>query len=250
LRRLYEPTKKYGKVNPLNYPISVCPNCLFSTFKEDFNRLPEKSIELVRGQTSRRVSLLEQSIGLISFEEERTDLSGLASYLLAIHCYSFFDKSAAPTIKKGICALRAAWMLGDLSEESEDEQAKEKYIYIQNIMYRKAHGFYEASLQYLQTGEEKVEGVFLGPGIDKNWGYEGILYMTSSLQFKLGYLEKDLEVRGQKYLIAKRVISKLFGRGKASKSKPSEILDMSKDLYDKMTEFVKQLEEELGHKLD
>ncbi|MCK5268513.1 MAG: DUF2225 domain-containing protein, partial [Spirochaetes bacterium] len=75
------------------------------------------------------------------------------------------------------------------------------------------------------------------------------LYIVSILQFKMGFLEKDLEKRAKKYIVTKRVISKLFGTGKSSKSKPSMILDMAHDLYDKISQYIKEIEAELGKKL-
>lgn len=246
LRRLYEPSKKYGKINPLNYPIVVCPDCLFAAFQADFNKLPERSAEKARSFTDRRIQMIMQTFGPLDFNEKRDDMTGAASYLLAVNSYSFFDKSVSPTLKKGMCSLRAAWCLGDLEEEIKDG----KFAHIQNIMYRKALEFYSTMLEFSQTGEETLEGIVLGPDTDKNWGYEGFLYIVGILNLKLGFLEPDLEKRGRKYLETKRIISKLFGRGKASKSKPSEILDMSRDLYDKLSEFVAEIEEELGTKLE
>ena len=45
LRRLYEPSKKYGEVQPLIYTITVCPVCFYAAFPSDFESLPEKAKE-------------------------------------------------------------------------------------------------------------------------------------------------------------------------------------------------------------
>ena len=45
LRRRYQPTQKYGKVNPLLYPITVCPNCLYAADDFDYLSIPQKSFE-------------------------------------------------------------------------------------------------------------------------------------------------------------------------------------------------------------
>jgi len=249
LRRLYEPSKKYGKVNPLNYPIAVCPDCLFAVYIEDFKKLPEANIEIARSHTDKRVQMIMQTFGPLSFEEKRNDLSGAASYILAVSSYSYFEKNVSPTLKKGLSALRAAWVLGDLkdlAEEGENTPDAEKFGYIQDIMYRRSLEFYDKMLTYSQSGHEVLDGMKLGPDMDKDWGYQGFLYTVSTLRFKLGFMEKDLEKRAKMYLETKRVISKLFGRGKASKSKPSEILDMSRDLYDKFSQYISEIEEELG----
>ncbi len=45
-------------------------------------------------------------------------------------------------------------------------------------------------------------------------------------------------------MVAKRIISKVFGMGKSSKSKPSFILDISKELYEKISDKIVELKEE------
>ena len=37
LRRLYEPSAKYGVVYPVIYNMTVCPKCLYSSFPQDFS---------------------------------------------------------------------------------------------------------------------------------------------------------------------------------------------------------------------
>jgi uncharacterized protein (DUF2225 family) len=250
LRRLYQPSKKFGRINPLIYPIVVCPECLFSAFSEDFSKLNKKYVEQLREFSERRTQLVRQTFGDIDFLENRDDRAGAASYLLAISCYSFFDAGASPTVKRGLCALRAAWLLDDLIQITTDEDTKARYTHVQEIMYAKANQFYFASLDLMQTGKESTEKVALGPDVDKNWGYEGYLYTISFLALKMGYLTEDPEARAIGYVKAKRVISKLFGSGKASKSKPSEILDMSRELYDQLNSRVTEIEETLGKKFD
>ena len=250
LRRLYEPNEKYGRLSPLNYQITVCPDCLFAAYPKDFGKLPEVKAVLAKSLTEKRMQMVMQTRGMVDFRESRDDRSGAASYILAINSYSFFEKNVSPSIKKGQCALRAAWLLGDLAEASEDEDEKEKLYYVQGIMYKKALLFYNHMMDIMSTGEEVLDGVALGPDTDKDWGYQGYLYMYGILNFRLGYLVEDIEERAMRYLKTKRVISKLFGSGKKSKSKPSQILDMSRDLYDKMTEYVAQIEEELGKKFE
>ena len=45
LRRLYEPSKLYGKVNPLLYPVTCCPKCFYSAYHDDFSKLKSAGIE-------------------------------------------------------------------------------------------------------------------------------------------------------------------------------------------------------------
>jgi len=250
LRRLYQPSKKFGRINPLIYPIVVCPECLFAAFPEDFPNLNKKYVDNLREFTERRKQLVRQTFGDVDFHDNRDDRAGAASYILALSSYSFFDPKVSPTLKRGLCALRAAWLLDDLMEAAEDEETKNRYGHVQEIMYQKANHFYTASLDLMQTGKESTEKIVLGPDVDKNWGYEGYLYTISSLTLKMGYLEEDLEARALGYVKAKRVISKLFGSGKASKSKPSEILDMSRSIYDQLNSCVTEIEGTLGKKFD
>lgn len=250
LRRLYEPSKKYGKLNPLNYPIIVCPQCYFAAFEKDFRKLPNESKEKAMSYSNSRTQLLMQTVGQVDYDEKRNDLSGAASYLLALNSYSFFDKNVSPTFKKGLAALRGAWLFGDLRDASEDDDEKKKFSYIQDMLYKKAYFFYRKMLDIQSSGEELLDGIQLGPDTDKDWAYQGFLYIVGILTLKLGFMESDLEKRAKMYIEAKRIVSKLFGSGKKSRSKPSEILDMSRDVYDKLTEYVKEIEEELGTKLD
>jgi len=250
LRRLYQPSKKFGRINPLIYPIVVCPECLFAAFVEDFGKVNKKNVQTLRDFSERRAQLVRQTFGDVDFLDNRDDRAGAASYVLALSSYSFFDPNASPTVKRGLCALRAAWLLDDLIQAATDEETKNRYAHVQELMYDKANQFYFASLELMQNGKESTEKVVLGPDIDKNWGYEGYLYTVSNLALKMGYLVDDPEARAIGYVKAKRVISKLFGSGKASKSKPSEILDMSRELYDKLNNCVTEIEAQLGKKFD
>ena len=40
---------------------------------------------------------------------------------------------------------------------------------------------------------------------------------------------------------SKRMLAKLYGSGKSSKSKPSAILDMAKELYDELAKLIESL---------
>jgi len=250
LRRLYEPNEKYGKISPLNYTITVCPNCLYATFPGDFKKISSTHLEIARLQAQKRMQMVMQTFGSVDFQENRADRMGAASYVLALNSYCFFGKNSSPTIKKAICALRAAWLLGDLAEGSEMEHEKQRFYHVQGILYKKALLFYNHMMDIMSSGEEVLDGVQLGPDTDKDWGYQGFLYIFGMLNFRLGYLIEDIEARAMRYIETKRVVSKLFGSGKKSRSKPSQILDMSRDLYDNLSAYVTQIEEELGKKFE
>ena len=95
----------------------------------------------------------------------------------------------------------------------------------------------------MQTGAEPVEAVGnLGPDVDKNWGYEGVLYLTAVLTVKIGSKEPDPKKRIEHFEKCKRYLSRLFGSGKTSRSKPSELLDKTKDLYDKINAMLARMD--------
>jgi hypothetical protein len=95
-----------------------------------------------------------------------------------------------------------------------------------------------------QNGQEPLEAkVNFGPDLDKNYGYDGLLYITGLLEYRYGP-RGDKERRLKSLENAKRIVSKLFGTGKASKNKPSAILDKARELYDEMNKEIRQLQEQ------
>jgi len=242
LRRLYEPSKKFGnRIKPLIYPVTVCPECLFAALKEDFFQPDKKLIEVAAQNAQKRKQNIERIFPGLNFTTERTLSHGAASYLLAVEGYSYFDKKFAPTFKKAICSLRAAWLFGDLEIENPD---KPQFGELQNFFYNKALFFYKETLLRWQTGKESYDNIrHFGPDIDKNFGYDGVLYLVAYLTNKLSIMETDLLKKKANLEEAKRTVSKMFGSGKASKDKPSDILDMTRDLYDEMSEEIKKIDE-------
>ena len=103
-----------------------------------------------------------------------------------------------------------------------------------NIFYRKAKFYYLKAIMGEQNGSEGVGGAKnLGPDLDKNYGYDGVLYLGAYLQYK--YAPKDDGAkRNEELASAKRTVARIFGMGKASKNKPAAILDNAKALYDKI----------------
>jgi len=100
----------------------------------------------------------------------------------------------------------------------------------------------------MQTGAEPIEGsANLGPDTDKNWGYEGVLYITAVLTLKVGSKETDPQKRMENLEKCKRYLSRLFGSGKTSKSKPGELLDKTKDIYNKINQLIEEWNQETGH---
>jgi len=79
----------------------------------------------------------------------------------------------------------------------------------------------------------------LGPDLDKNYGYDGVLYIGAYLQYKYATDENE-EDRKVSLANAKRIVARIFGMGKASKNKPAAILDNAKSLFDKIKNELKE----------
>ena len=155
-------------------------------------------------------------------------------------CYEHFKKECAPTIKQGVSALRGAWLFNELHREKSNEN----YDYVSNLFYRKARFFYRQAMEMEQTGQQSMSAMSnLGPDIDKNYGYDGTLYITALLEYKYGP-KKYPEKRIENLDMAKKAISKVHGMGRASRSKPSALLEKAKDLFALIGEEAKALKGE------
>jgi uncharacterized protein (DUF2225 family) len=239
LRRIYEPSKKVGELCPLIYPVTVCPDCFYAAYPEDFPFIKDELVYMALSQKEKRKSDIKLIFPIVDYQKPRNLFTGTASYILSIGSYSFHDKERAPTFKKALSSLRSAWLFDDL----EKKYTGQNYDKIKYIMYKKAINYYEKSVTYSQTGGEKIDAVkHYGPDLDKNYGYPGVLFMSTLLLFKYGNEENDEEWI-QKLKRAKIVVSKIFGMGKSSKSKPTFILDLAKDLYDMIGKKVTELQE-------
>ncbi len=225
LRRNYEPSKKYGEVFPLNYTMVVCPDCLTALFAADSDQIPPDGAD-------QRVSAVEPLFRDLDFRSPRTLKEGAASYLLGMLSYETFPRSFSPTIKQGLCALRAAWLTGDLHRKFPQDN----WDYLTRLFYRKASYFYTEAVLREGDGRESIAEVMnLGPDLDKNYGYDGVLYLSALLEYEYGAKE-DADFRRASLETAKRTVARIFGMGKASKDKPSAMLDRAKDLFSKMGE--------------
>jgi len=236
LRRLYEPSKKFGEVFPLIYAITVCPNCFFAAFPQDFSNPPEKNKSALAELADQRKEILTPIFPELDFTQPRTLKEGVASYALAVFCYDSFLKDASPTIKQGICCLRAAWCCNDLHRKLPNEN----YDYLALNFYRKARFFYLLAVEREQTGVEPMSGMkILGPDIDKDYGYDGVLYLNGLLDLLYGPRE-DKEKRIKDLSNAKRYVAKIFGMGRASRKKPSALLDQARELYESINKELEQ----------
>lgn len=245
LRRLYIPTQKWGRVEPLIYTLVVCPNCLYTAYKDDFNNkylTPEiisklDSYREVRGEYAIAI------VGNVNFEKPRDLKHGLLSYILAVSSYAFQPKKIAPSFKKGLSALRGAWLAGDLFELEK----KQEYARLQLLLYKKALEFYSAFIENYSKGQEDMNSIkFFGPGNDKDFGFDGVFYVYAVLKYKLLFLEEDPQKKLDIIAECKRYIAKFVGIGKKSIDKPADVLDMGRDLYDRMSKDEEELKKQLG----
>jgi len=228
LHRLYEPSQKFGEVYPLVYSMVVCPHCLYSAFPKDFLEIEKDTAKQIEHDNDRRIRTVHKIFPELDFTSPRGLEEGTASYYLGMLCYEFFPKEIfAPSFKQGLCTLRGGWLAKSLHERLPGEN----YDYLAKVLYRKAAFLYNLAVEREQNGEEPLPADFnYGPDTDKNYGYDGVLFLAGLLQFRYGQQENRAN-RKEKLEAAKTNLAKIFGMGKASKDKPAAILDKSKDIY-------------------
>jgi len=228
LHRLYEPSAKYGNVYPLIYQATVCPGCWFASMDNDFESFPVELREKVIEDRNDREADVNRIFPNLDFTEHRNLESGAASLYLVVRCYDFFPREFSPSIKQGIASLRAGWLFDELNKKIPGQH----YDWLADLFKKKAMFFYNEAILREQKGKENLSGIkIFGPDTDKNYAYEGALYLSSLLRFKYGYLDNP-ELRSQSLDEAKRTIAKIFGIGKSSKSKPGPLLEHARNLYD------------------
>ncbi|WP_303918367.1 DUF2225 domain-containing protein [Treponema berlinense] len=232
LHRIFEPSAKYGQIYPLIYSIGACPKCHTALFWNDFEEIQDNaSLNDLLADSKNRMETVSNMFPYYELTRERNLLDGAAMYYLALLSYEKVDLSYAPTMKRAIISLRLAWLCNDLQKVVPDHN----YDYAAQVFYRKAQFFYEQTLiNETQRIETIAKITNFGPDIDKNYGYDGVIYLNSLLEYKYGQTE-DLQMRYKKLDANKRSIARIFGLGKSSKSKPGPLLEKSRDLYDKLT---------------
>lgn len=232
LRRQYQPSQKFGEVFPLIYSLVVCPECYYAAFVSDFSQVPAKSLDGLKANAGARKDSVHKIFPTLDYYNPRTLKEGTASYFLALYSYDSFPKNFSPTIKQGLCALRAAWLFSDLHRKFPNDN----YDYLARLFYRKSSFFYTQSVENEGTGKESVADVpNLGPDLDKNYGYDGVLYLAALLEYRYGPRENP-EYRQKALTDAKRIVARIFGMGRASKNKPEALLNLSRDLFDQLAD--------------
>ncbi len=246
LRRTYIPTKKAGKeINPLLYPVTVCPTCLYAADDFDFLSLPPKAVQNIKNYKDVRANYLIKIFSRIPAYRERRDLiAGTASYILSISSYPFFDKKKfSPSIKIGIAYLRSAWLFSDLYKTTNDA----KYQDLMQAFYIKAMEYYDLAIINQSKAMEPMENIkSLGPDTDRNFGYDGVLYVNAVLKFKNSHLIEDPYEKLKAYEDIKRGLSKVFGIGKKAKDRPEVLLNFAKEIYEKVGEENENLQSSLN----
>lgn len=239
LRRMFEVSNKFGEINPLIYQPTVCPACWFASWDVDFVHLPVKKREEVMNDKDARLAETQLLFAFVDFNNPRDLESGAAATYLALRCYRFYPKEFSPTIKQAITSLRCGWLFDDLHAKRPGEH----FDWLSLLFKQKANFLYHQAILGEQSGKETLSGVRnYGPDLDKNYGYEGALYVSSLLEQKYGSRE-DLDQRIAQIGEAKRTIAKIFGLGKSSKAKPGPLLEKARDLYDAFNEELHETDE-------
>ncbi|MDR2739972.1 MAG: DUF2225 domain-containing protein [Treponema sp.] len=238
LHRFYEPSLKYGTIYPLAYQATVCPECWFAAMDKDFLSLPKSNRQKAIADQEKRKSDTLQIFPNVDFRESRGLISGAASLYLVLRCYDFFPKEFSPTIKQGIAALRAGWLLDEMNVKYPGQH----YDWVARLFKKKAQFLYNDAIRREQSGIESLSSIkIFGPDTDKNYAYEGALYLCALLKSKYGPMA-DAAQRTASLEDARRTVAKIFGMGKFSKAKPGTLLESARALYDKINREIAQID--------
>jgi uncharacterized protein (DUF2225 family) len=239
LHRLYEPSVKYGVIYPLAYQATVCPECWFASMDKDFLAFPPHLKEKAMADREKRINGASLIFPSVDFTQGRDLVTGAASQYLTLCCYDYFSKEFSPTMKQAVAALRTGWLL----DEMDAKYPGYHYDWLAVLHKKKSQFFYNEALAREQTGKENLSGVKnFGPDTDKNYSYEGALYLSALLKLKYGP-RGNSEQRIESLENAKRTIAKIFGLGKSSKSKPGPLLENARELYDNINKELNETDE-------
>ena len=239
LHRLYEPSAKYGVIYPLAYQATVCPECWFASMDKDFPNIPDQSKDQAESDTKNRMDNIRLIFPSADFNKSRDLINGAASFYLVLTCYEYYTKEFSPTMKQAIAALRTGWLLDQLHEKYPGFN----YDWLAVMFKKKSQFLYNEAIMKEQSGKEPLSGIKnFGPDTDKNYSYEGALYLSALLRLKYGQ-RNNPEDRMEALQNSKRTIAKMFGLGKSSKSKPGPLLEHARDLYDQINKELNENDE-------
>lgn len=236
LHRNFEPSAKYGTIYPLIYEVGACPHCNTAFFWNDFHaKISQADKDKLAAGADRRMQMCEKIFPHYNLQKERTLFDGCAMYYLALLSYNDVSPEMIPTLKMAIISLRLAWLTDDLHKCCEDHN----YDLISKMFYSKALFFYQqAVLNETERKEKSSTLANMGPDIDKNYGWDGVIYLCGLLEYNYGQ-QDDLQLRLKKLNESKISIARIFGLGKSSKSKPGPLLTNARELYEKITKLLK-----------
>jgi len=239
LHRVYLSTQKYGDVYPLIYPVTVCPQCWYAAYPRHFEGLGAEEHSQIQESIGNRKNMIKTLFKNLDFDKDRGLEEGISSYVLAAQCYEYRVPETNPTFYSGLSFVRGGWLAKNL----HDRMPAENYDYMSQIFLRKASFYYGEVLEKERNRTENIEDVpNHGPDIDNNYGYDGVLYLLGVLLLKYGQSE-DSSRRISALKEARSAVARIVGMGKSSKSKPSALLDLGRELHKKIK---KELEEITG----
>lgn len=241
LHRQYIPTEEFGTVLPLLYNVVTCNHCYFSFLAFDNpKKLHSRSLAKLKDENARseRLAFLRKIVNQTpDFSKKRTMLSGLASYILAVASYNQYSREDAPTLRLAIATLRVAWICKLLQKFGYGDETDD----LKQIFYRKASYLYTEGLKLQQNGAENYSNLSsFGPDTDKDYGFDGVVYISAWLLFHYGETHNPM-IREKNLTNTRSTLSKVFGFGKASKEKPSALLVQARETFDLVEKELKKL---------
>ncbi|MBP7652060.1 DUF2225 domain-containing protein [Candidatus Dependentiae bacterium] len=231
LRTFYKEYQGFP-VAPFIYEVITCPKCYYSSLISDFNSIyvqkqnyTEKETEQIKNlrinvikNQNQRKELIKNIVD-VNFEEPKNLETALASYILAVDSYNYFNEKLQPDTKRAVCSLRAAWLAGDLNLS----ELQEKY-------YKEAHKYYSI----ISSKPDDSGGFKLGPDWGNNFGFEGARFIKVMLDLRFLDEVENIKQRFEIMQNVRATFSKIRGMGKASQNKRGPLLKIAEDMFEKV----------------
>ena len=155
-------------------------------------------------------------------------------YYLALMTYDEMSPNMLPTMKKAILSLRLAWLTDEINKHCDGHN----YDVVSQMFYSKALFFYQQAVINETSRIEASSSLNnMGPDMDKNYGWDGVIYLCGLLEYRYGQKD-DIQMRLKKLSESKTAIARIFGLGKSSKNKPGPLLEHARNLYDDISKLV------------
>ncbi len=239
LHRIFEPSAKFGRVYPLIYLIGACPECHAAFFWSDFEEVKDPEVlRRISDDAKHRKQVVGNLFPHYNLKRERSLYDGAAMYFLALCTYDKVGAEHFPTMKRAIISLRLAWLCQDLEQAVPGHNFK----VAADVFYRKALFFYQQAVVAETDRTEQSSAIpNAGPDMDKNYGWDGVVYLCGLLEYKYGQHD-DPAQRIRKLDEYKTAIARIFGLGKSSKAKPGPLLEHSRELYNMLSKEIEESE--------